>query len=144
MSIEIPQERLQTQLAKTLQVSEEFYNLLIGKAEIILDRRFSFPAGSPAQVLLDYTITSKYADFPIVIYVVVRCNNADAKFTIYRVSVGATLDESPVFVLNNSATVFKTILRQGDRILFEVVNISPMNAASGSILIAITKALPVI
>ena len=145
MSItEIPRELLQTQLAKTLQVSEEFYNLFVEKAEIILDRRFSFPAGTSPQVIVEYTITAKYADFPIIIYVISRCNNADARLVIFRTSVNASGDESPSFLLNNHVTVFKTILRRGDKIRFEVANISPTTAASGSILIAITKALPVI
>jgi hypothetical protein len=143
---EIPKDVLQVQLAKSLEVAERLYDILVNKAKIIVNRRWSFPAGTPNQLLANFVIGDEFADFPVIIYIQGRSINADLFVDIFRTSLtgGSELDDiRNAFIFNNHVTTIKTVLRKGDKIKVIVANISTTQPATGSVLVAITKALPV-
>jgi hypothetical protein len=134
---EIPKDTLQIQLAKSLEVAERLYEILVEKPEVILDKVFNFPAGSPDQELLNYEIKEKYADEIITIFLIGRINNCHHVLIIenpYSTDVWRWSPAAPSF--NDRGALF---LRKGDRIKYVITGISETEPATGWVRIALIK-----
>jgi hypothetical protein len=140
--VEIPREIIQSEVAKSLEVSKRLYDILVERFTVLINQSIRIPAGSPLTVLLNWKAPAELDGFLVKIVLRCRVNNATGRFSIvpsyHENDTSKGFDEA----VSNTAKEYHTVLKEGDQIIFYVDTISATSPATGSVFIAIGKVLP--
>jgi hypothetical protein len=137
---EIPKDVLQIQLAKSLEVAERLYDILVEKADIVILKEITLPAGSPDQDIDSYDFTgTKFEDNYVNIQVMGKVSNAKLR-VIYEWDV---FEINPFSITGQDLISDSIIALRGLKIRIKLTEISTTDPASAKVAVAVKKALPI-
>jgi hypothetical protein len=140
----IPKDTLQEQVAKSLEVSERLYDLLVEKFEILDANRRTFPAGSPDQDIFVFNFTNtKYEGYLVLIHLAALPANCTLQLLYDYFGNNFSDTRTLVSTTTSVNSFFQIVAYRGAKIRLRVVSISGTATASTQQILAIKKVLPV-
>jgi hypothetical protein len=138
--VEIPRDVLQEQLAKSLEVAERLYDILAEKADIVIRKEVTLPAGSPDQDIDAYDFTgTKFEDNYVNIQVIGKVSNATMRI-IYEWD---DIEINPFSITAQDLISDSIIALRGLKIKIRLTGISTTDPATTKVIVAVKKALPI-
>jgi len=131
---------IQSQLAKSLEVAERLYDILVEKPEIIIYKEVTLPAGAGDQDIAEFDFTNtKYEGNYVNIQVIAATTNCTIQ-VIYDFE-GIRTTQMSFYIAGLESDSF--IALRGMKIVIRVAYELPTNPASAKVIVAVKKVLPV-
>jgi hypothetical protein len=137
---EIPKDVLQVQLAKSLEVAERLYDILTEKADIVILKEVTLPAGSPDTNIAEFDFTNtKFEDNYVNIQIIGKVSNATLR-VIYEWD---GIEINPFSTIVQDLISDSIIALRGLKIRIRLTEISTTDPATAKVVVAVKKALSI-
>jgi hypothetical protein len=138
--VEIPKDVLQIQLAKSLEVSERLYDILTEKADIVIYKEVTLPAGSSDTDIGSYDFTNtKFEGNYVNLQIIGKVSNATLRI-IYEWD---GIEINPFSITVQDLISDSIIALRGLKIKIKLTGISTTDPATTKVVVAVKKVLPV-
>jgi hypothetical protein len=131
---------IQGQLAKSLEVAERLYDLLTEKADIVILREVTLPAGSPDTDIDSYDFTNtKFEGNYVNIQIIGKVTNATMRI-IYEWD---GIEVNPFSITTQDLLSDSIIVLRGLKVRVRLTGISASVNATAKVVVAVKKVMPV-
>jgi hypothetical protein len=138
--VEIPKDVLQIQLAKSLEVAERLYDILAEKADIVIRKEVTLPAGSPDQDIAEFDFTgTRFEDNYVNLQIIGKVSNATLR-VIYEWD---GIEINPFSITAQDLISDSIIALRGLKIKIRLTGISTTDPATTKVIVAVKKVIPV-